>query len=530
MASGFRAGHRAEQKPLSSQALDLHLLLISNCLIMERTTEWSLAGAKRAIVVAGCLAAAYTQLTTSPATIAYARSIGANELHIGILGALPTLMLFMQFVSGIVVNHLTHRRRLWFWAALTHRLLLLPTALGPWLLPGLSAEAWIWTLIVTTAANQALLHFSSPLWLSWMGDYLPHEGLSRYWGSRQFWMQITSATSLCAAAFLLLKSGLSIEVGYSVLVCAGTFCGVADLLLFRKVYEPPVARVPSPRLREVFAAPFRHREFRRYIRFMCYWNFAAMAGAPFISLYLLTDVGMDLFHVLLLWTISWVGGAMFSRALGRWADTYGTRPVLVLCVALKSSLMLALLLVPSNPHAAFWFLTPFFMLDAVQNAGILIANNGFMIKHSPSENRTMYIAATQALAGIVGGLTSIGAGWLMMRLSDTTLTFGGWTIGNFQMMFLASILLRWFALVLIGSVKERNSQTTMTLVVEVMESLSWRVLFVTDNGPPAKPASLVEAVVEERNPAAIPALNSSAIPAPKHLRTGRPREVVAERH
>jgi hypothetical protein len=79
-------------------------------------------------------------------------------------------------------------------------------------------------------------------------------------------------------------------------------------------------------------------------------------------------------------------------------------------------------------------------------------------------------------------------------------------------------------------VKERNSQATMTLVVEVMESLSWRVLFVTDNGPPAEPASLVEAVVEERNPAAIPALNSSAIPAPKHLRTGRPREVVAERH
>ena len=496
---------------------------------MERTTVWSLNSAKRAIVVAGCLAAAYTQLTTSPATIAYARSIGANELHIGILGALPTLMLFMQFVSGIVVNHLTHRRRLWFWAALTHRLMLLPTALGPWLMPGMSPEVWIWTLIGTTAANQALLHFSSPLWLSWMGDYLPHDGLSRYWGSRQFWMQIASAASLCAAAFLLLKSGLSIEVGYAVLVCAGTLCGVADLLLFRKVYEPPVARVPSPRLREVFAAPFRHREFRRYIRFMCYWNFAAMAGAPFISLYLLTNVGMDLFHVLLLWTISWVGGAMFSRTLGRWADAYGTRPVLVLCVALKSSLMLALLLVPSNPHAAFWFLTPFFMLDAVQNAGILIANNGFMIKHSPSENRTMYIAATQALAGIVGGLTSIGAGWLMMRLADTRLSIGGWTIGNFQMMFLSSIVLRWFALVLIRSVRETNSRGTMTLIVEVMESISWRVLFVTDGGLPAEAASLDEATAEPTSPGAIPALNRKAIPAPKHLRAGRPREAVAER-
>ncbi len=493
---------------------------------------WSLTGAKRAIIVAGCLASVYTQLTTSPATIAYARSIGANELHIGILGALPTLMLFMQFVSGVVVNHLTHRRRLWFWAALTHRLMLLPTALGPWLMPGLSDEAWIWTLIVTTATNQALLHFSSPLWLSWMGDYLPHDGLSHYWGSRHFWMQTTSAVSLCAAAFLLLKSGLNIGVGYAVLTCAGTVCGVADLLLFSRVYEPPVARVPSPKLRDVIAAPFRNKEFRRYIRFMCYWNFAAMAGAPFISLYLLTEVRMDLFHVLLLWTISWLGGAMFSRTLGRWADAYGTRPVLVLSVAMKSSLMVALLLVPSEPHAAFWFLTPFFMLDAVQNAGILIANNGFMIKHSPTENRTMYIAATQALAGVVGGITSIAAGWLMMRLSHTTVNIGGWTIGHFQMMFLASVVLRWFALVLIGSVKESNSRGTMCLIVEVMESLSWRVLFMTEENSvnEAVPLSAKQAETAQAEQFAaptdrgaanrVPAINS-AIPAPMRLRSER---------
>jgi hypothetical protein len=64
---------------------------------------------------------------------------------------------------------------------------------------------------------------------------------------------------------------------------------------------------------------------------MCFWNFAAMAGAPFISLYLLSNVGMSLFHVMLLWTISWVGGAMLSRTLGKWADSHGSQPVLVMC-------------------------------------------------------------------------------------------------------------------------------------------------------------------------------------------------------
>ena len=446
----------------------------------EKTIVWSLTGAKRAIIVAGCLAAAYTQLTTSPATIEYIRSMGANEFHIGILGALPTLMLFMQFVSAVVVNHLQYRRRLWFWVAITHRLLLLPTALGPWMFPGLSNEFWVWMLLATTALNQGLLHFSSPLWLSWMGDYLPHEGLSSYWGSRQLWMQITAAISLLGAAFLILHSGLSIEISYSVMICIGTGCGVADLLLFRKVFEPPVQQVPSPQLRPVLSEPFRNREFRRYIGFMCFWNFAAMAGAPFISLYLLAEIGMDLYHVLLLWTISWVGGAMLSRTLGRWADSHGSQPVLVMCVALKSSNMLALLLVPHSPTIAFWILTPCFMLDAVLNAGILIANNGFMIKNSPSENRTMYIAATTAIAGMVGGVTSIVAGAVMQTLSGHHWTFGSWTIGNFQLMFITSIALRWVGLVMTRYVQEPSARHTwdvvQELVSEILDRLDIRVL------------------------------------------------------
>lgn len=507
---------------------------------------WSMNGAKRAIIVAGCLAAAYTQLTTSPATIAYIRSLGANELHIGILGALPTLMLFMQFVSAVIVNHLQYRRRLWFWAALTHRLMLLPTAIGPWLIPGMSHEFWIWTLLVTTAVNQGLLHFSSPLWLSWMGDYLPHQGLSSYWGSRQLWMQVTAAASLLAAAFLVLHSGLSIEISYAVMTGVGTVCGVADLLLFQKVFEPPVQRAQTPRLSEVFLEPLRNRDFRRYISFMCFWNFAAMAGAPFISLYLLSEVGMDLYHVLLLWTISWIGGAMLSRTLGRWADAHGSQPVLVMCVALKSSNMLALLLIPPSPTLAFWILMPCFMLDAVLNAGILIANNGFMIKNSPTENRTMYIAATQALAGIVGGLTSILAGAVMMRLAGHHWTIAGVTFGHFQVMFLTSIALRWVALGLTRYVQEPEARQTWDVVQELVSEMLDRLDFgralprsdessasyrlatrefsegAADTGSNvigsdllAREALDVESVQEESHP---------RIPAPKRLRRVRQRE------
>jgi hypothetical protein len=487
---------------------------------------WSLKGAKRAIIVGGCLAAAYTQLTTSPATIEYIRSIGANEFHIGILGALPTFMLFMQFVSAIVVNHLSHRRHLWFWTAMIHRVMLLPTAIGPWMFPEMSDEFWVWMLLTTTALNQGLLHFSSPLWLSWMGDYLPHQGLSTFWGHRQVWMQFTAAISLCAAAFLVHRAGVSIAVSYSIMTCIGTLCGVIDLLLFHKVDEPPVQQAPSPKLHQIFAEPFKNREFRHYIGFMCFWNFAAMAGAPFISLYLLADIGMDLYHVLLLWTISWVGGAMLSRTLGRWADSHGSQPVLVMCVALKSSNMLALLLIPASPVIAFWILVPCFMLDAVLNAGILIANNGFMIKNSPTENRTMYIAATQAVAGMVGGLTSVVAGWIMQRLSGHSWTIAGWTLGQFQIMFLASILLRWIGLIMTRYVHEPHARHTWDVVQELVSDMLDR-LDIRQRLAALSPVQIESAIAIEESTSLVPletTVSRDDVPVPKLVRPKRVRQ------
>jgi len=77
----------------------------------NRRSTWPVSTAKRAIVVTGCLAMAYTQFTMSPATIEFARKHGASGLHIGILGALPAATLFMRFIAAVVVNHLSYRRR-----------------------------------------------------------------------------------------------------------------------------------------------------------------------------------------------------------------------------------------------------------------------------------------------------------------------------------------------------------------------------------------------------------------------------------
>jgi MFS family permease len=396
----------------------------------------------------------YTQLTMSPATIEFARTLGANGFHIGVLGALPAGMLFAQFFAAFVANHLRYRRWVWFWVSAVQRLLLVPAALAPLAFPDVPDSVWIWGLIAATAANHGLLHFCTPLWLSWMGDYLPRGGLSRFWGVRHLWMQWSAAAALFGAAVFMFKSGFELRLAFAATISVGAVFGVADLLLFLRIDEPRVTPLPEPKLYAVFAAPFHCRRFRSFITYSCFWNFAAMIGAPFISLYLLATVGMDLFHVMLLWAFSWAGGAVFSGQLGRLAESFGNRLVLIACTAFKATNMIALLLVPTEPTAAFWILVPVFMLDALLNAGIAIASNGFMLKHSPAANRSMFIAAGTAVAGIVGGATSLASGAVLAALAAWQTSWGNVVIGNFQVVFGASLLLRVVAVIFAVRVHE----------------------------------------------------------------------------
>ena len=440
---------------------------------------------------------AYTQLTTSPATVQFARSMGATGLHIGILGALPLGLVCMQLLSAVAAQQVSRRKPLWLAASVVQRMIFLPAALGPWLFPQVDDAVWIWTLITLTAVNHATLHFCTPLWLSWMGDYLPHKGLNRFWGLRHSSQQWTAALALAANAMFFFKSGVDVRGAFAAIITLGAVLGVIDILLFLRVEEPPVSRAAESTLWNALAGPFRQRDFRGFILYSCFWNLAAMVGAPFISMYLLEHVGMDLFHILLLWTISWVGGALLSHQLGQLAERFGQRPVLVLCTAFKSMNMIGLLICPADPTFAFWFLTPIFMVDAFLNAGILIANNGFMIKNSPRENRTMFIAAGTGFAGVVGGTASIVAGGALAASDEWSIVLAGSEYVNFHVLFAASMVLRLASALLATRIREPSSAATRVVAGEIIVATrlrvrSWQLAIVGQREPPiAEPSRRV---------------------------------------
>ncbi|MCA9016230.1 MAG: MFS transporter, partial [Planctomycetaceae bacterium] len=138
--------------------------------------------------------------------------------------------------------------------------------------------------------------------------------------------------------------------------------------------------------------------------------------------------------------------------------------------------MLGLLILPRDPTIAFWIMVPIFIVDSLLNAGIAIANNGFMLKNSPAENRTMFIAAGTAVAGMVGGLTSIAAGAFLVFSSGWNFSLFGFDFNNFHILFTFSLLMRLVAAVFARTVREPESHWTSQVVVQLVGVTPFRIL------------------------------------------------------
>lgn len=435
---------------------------------LREQAVWTLQGAKRAIVIGGCLGAAAYQIAISPATILYAKHLGAREVHIGIVGSLSNSVLFMQLCGALLVTRLSHRKPVWIPLTILQRMVLLPAGVGPWLFPGLDPAWWLLIFVTSMVLYHSLSHFMYPLWLSWMGDYLPHQGLSAYWGFREFATQSTAAVAVCATGLLIFQPGTDIKFLYMLLTLFVTTIGVTDIVLFLWIEEPPVTHGPNPSLWAVVSGPFRRQDFRSFIFFNSFFTFAVNTASPFMPIFVKDYLHIPQDELLVMWSVFIACGALCARQIGRWAERYGQRPVLILSVSLKSINVIAFLLLPEgNARLAFWVLLPVFCFDSILNTGYTISTVGFMIKNSPRENRAMYIAAGNGFAGMVGGITAVASGIFLDQFDNWRGTLWGKTLINYHLIFGISLLLRLLSIYVAWMVHEPTSHRTREMLADI---------------------------------------------------------------
>ena len=376
-----------------------------------------------------------------------ALDLGAGRIGLGI-----ALILAARHVVGLLrlgapalIGRLVDRKRFCLGAFLAGTLLLLslPAAAAPGWLP--SPGASLAALVLLWCGYHLLQYVGMVALWSWLADLVRLRIRGRFLGQRERWMVLGEAAgALCCAAFVwgwhYWHPAERQWIAYVVPAVVG--CGYFIAALLPLALMPAAAGSRSVRrgatLREMLL-PLRDTRFLRLLLFGCWFSFSnGLTQSVQFSYPKLLLAAVAPVALLVAQTGMCIGQLTISPWMGRLADRLGNRPVM-----LGSLLLVAqgpLFYYFSTPDHRWWFVGAWMVWIAYAGLNVCLPN--LMLKLSPGESNTPYIATYFTVTGLCYAANTILGGVLYDRYRNHTFTFfGDLTLSYYQWVF----LLGWMA-------------------------------------------------------------------------------------
>ncbi len=413
------------------------------------------------------LATVHATLTGGVFQTGFALWLGANNVWMGVLGAIPTSAGLVQLVSSYFVERRGERRLFTAFFSVIGRTLWLPILLLPWILP---AEARFTAFVALFLLSSILLSIPGPAFTSWMSDLVPPDHRGRYFGRRNMLAGITTMlVSLPAGWFLdmaVKRHLFSEQVGFAALFVAAAVCGLAAFVCLLRQAEPPKPKAEpmAGGLRAAIAfyrAPFLDKSFRGFLVFGALLAAAQFFAAPFFTVYALQDLSLNYATLQILGAISSLTALASLPLWGYLSDKFGNRPLLTIGVAGISLLPLGWVFTNSNyPTATLVVIFFINVLGGTFWAGVGLTQFNLLIAGTPNERKSVYIGAMAGVIGLAGGLSPILGGLVVSAIKDVHVAPLGWPMGAYQIVFAFNCLMRFAALFSLRWVGERGSVST----------------------------------------------------------------------
>lgn len=412
----------------------------------------------------------FGNITSGVAMTGYLKQLQLSDFLYGIVFAMPSLFNSFQFIASLIMERSLKRRRMFLISGFTQRLIWVPFALIPFIIPPTDAQFRLMAVLLCTAVSAAAGPFMNVSFYSICADVVPMRIRGRYFATR-------SAVSTCAGLLMGLLVGVLLDMlpgftGYCVVFLLASLCGTLDVICFIFMPLPPMQPPRErPRLWTMVKNVLRDKPYVGLVASMTAWNFSVQVASPYFNVYMRDVMGMSNMNVMLFGQItSNLFLILFVNRWGRALDAHGNKPVLLLAAFLTS--MMPLMFTPVAPGMLLLVFVANALSGATYCAIDLSAQNLFLGQPG-RENRTMYIALyflfTQLLGTALGSTTG---GYLLDNvlclLEPLPLFVGGFRLTRYNYLFFLSGILRIvvvFAMFL--RLREDGAGTVGQIVTEV---------------------------------------------------------------
>ena len=354
----------------------------------------------------------------------FALELGASPLTIGVLAAIPFLMQIMQLPAILLIERLRQRRKLAVIVVTAARVVIVSLAA----LPFLGDPALQLRLLV---AAQALITFFGAFAgcavNSWLHQLLAEQPIGRLFAHRLFWATVLAALGALVAGQLIEHWPFDNRLhAYAVSFAAAGAAGFVGIHFLARVPEPVMRDTGPPQhIVALLSEPFRDANFRKVMVFMGSWNFAANLAAPFLTVYLLQQMGYGLGTVTSMWAVSQVANAFTLFSWGQLSDRLTNKSILAVALPAWFASLLALLVSAlPDPHAlTLPILYLVHVVMGMANAGIGLATGNLGLKLAPQGRGTAFLATVTLVGAVAGGIASLLGGVLATWFAARELRF-----------------------------------------------------------------------------------------------------------
>ncbi|MFN2644164.1 MAG: MFS transporter, partial [Burkholderiales bacterium] len=263
--------------------------------------------------------------------VGFALELGATPWHIGLLAAVPFLGQLAQLPTIAIVERIRQRRKIAVTSVTVSRLLIGALAFLTFV-P--DHETALYALLVAQVLITVFGSIGGCAVNSWLHQLLAAEGLGALFSRRLFWSTVLASAGALSAGYLVQHwTGADRLDAYAISFVAAGIVGFVSTYYLATVPEPVMAHTgpPTP-LATMLRMPFSDARFRPVILFMASWNFASNLAAPFITVYLLKQLGYGMGTATTLWISSQLANALTMYLWGRLSDRLSNKAILAVAL------------------------------------------------------------------------------------------------------------------------------------------------------------------------------------------------------
>ncbi|MFL6699576.1 MAG: MFS transporter [Vitreoscilla sp.] len=412
----------------------------------------------------------------------YAVEAGAGPLAIGLLAAIPYIVQGLQLPATVLVERVGRRKPMAVGLLTGARAVILLLALLP-LLP--RGTATVPLLVLGKFAICAFSAVAACALNSWMHQLFAGQPLGSYFARRLAAGTVLGCIFTLAAGWLVERAPFgSTSNAYAIAFAGSGLAGLASCWYLGRCVEPPMAPAgPRSSMRDKLAAPFRDPNFRRLLVFLGSWNVASNFAGPFVTIYLLKQLGYGLGAVTQLWVISQIANALTLYAWGRVSDRLSNKAILSVVLPTFFACTAALVVTRAGAPFGLQFalLAVVHAIMGIASGGIGLATGNLGLKLAPRAEATSYLAAVGLVSSAAGGLAPLVAGALVERLEANQFDFVvRWTsnvathevavlrVAHFEFIFIIAAMIGLYVMHALSRIKEGEDVSERRVMQELM--------------------------------------------------------------